>query len=61
MANPLRKTMVYLGLADEEFEYEACRRLPAGSARRAAARPAEDRTRARDAPPPSDRPHRGPT
>ena len=23
MANPLRKTMVYLGLADEEFEYEA--------------------------------------
>lgn len=22
MANPLRKTMVYLGLADEEFEYE---------------------------------------
>ena len=23
MANPLRKTMVYLGLADEELEYEA--------------------------------------
>jgi len=23
MANPLRKTMVYLGLADEEYEYEA--------------------------------------
>jgi cell division inhibitor SepF len=23
MANPLRKTMVYLGLADEEFEYDA--------------------------------------
>ncbi|NEM90017.1 cell division protein SepF [Galbitalea soli] len=23
MANPLRKTMVYLGLADEEFDYEA--------------------------------------
>ena len=22
MANPLRKTMVYLGLADEEFNYE---------------------------------------
>ena len=22
MANPLRKTMVYLGLADEEFEYD---------------------------------------
>ena len=22
MANPLRKTMVYLGLADEEFDYE---------------------------------------
>ncbi|MEO7122527.1 MAG: cell division protein SepF, partial [Lacisediminihabitans sp.] len=21
MANPLRKTMVYLGLADEEFDY----------------------------------------
>ena len=23
MANPLRKTMVYLGLADEEYDYEA--------------------------------------
>ena len=23
MANPLRKTMVYLGLADEDFDYEA--------------------------------------
>ncbi|MHB1235808.1 MAG: cell division protein SepF, partial [Microbacteriaceae bacterium] len=23
MANPLRKTMVYLGLADEELDYEA--------------------------------------
>ena len=23
MANPLRKTMVYLGLADEEFDYDA--------------------------------------
>ena len=22
MANPLRKTMVYLGLADEEFDYD---------------------------------------
>ena len=22
MANPLRKTMVYLGLADEDYEYE---------------------------------------
>ena len=29
MANPLRKTMVYLGLADEEYEYEAQQQQPA--------------------------------
>ncbi|GAB2970263.1 cell division protein SepF [Frigoribacterium salinisoli] len=29
MANPLRKTMVYLGLADEELEYEDQQREPA--------------------------------
>ncbi len=29
MANPLRKTMVYLGLADEEFEYDAVPTAPA--------------------------------
>ena len=28
MANPLRKTMVYLGLADEEFEYEDAAAAP---------------------------------
>lgn len=31
MANPLRKTMVYLGLADEEFDYEE-KQPPAQSA-----------------------------
>ncbi len=35
MANPLRKTMVYLGLADEEFDYEeAAPVAPAVSAER---------------------------
>jgi cell division inhibitor SepF len=29
MANPLRKTMVYLGLADEEYEYEQAPSAPA--------------------------------
>jgi len=29
MANPLRKTMVYLGLADEELEYDDQQREPA--------------------------------
>ena len=28
MANPLRKTMVYLGLADEEFDYEETATTP---------------------------------
>jgi len=32
MANPLRKTMVYLGLADEEFEYESGHGMPAAPA-----------------------------
>lgn len=31
MANPLRKTMVYLGLADEEFEYEDAAPAPVAS------------------------------
>ncbi len=30
MANPLRKTMVYLGLADEEFDYEDAAPAPVG-------------------------------
>jgi cell division inhibitor SepF len=38
MANPLRKTMVYLGLADEEFEYEN-QASPAPAAPVAAAQP----------------------
>ncbi len=29
MANPLRKTMVYLGLADEELEYQQAQQQPA--------------------------------
>jgi cell division inhibitor SepF len=29
MANPLRKTMVYLGLADEDYEYEQAPAAPA--------------------------------
>jgi len=32
MANPLRKTMVYLGLADEEYEYEAQQQQPSAPA-----------------------------
>lgn len=31
MANPLRKTMVYLGLADEEFDYEDAAPAPVAS------------------------------
>ena len=45
MANPLRKTMVYLGLADEDFEYE---QEPAAAPAAPAARntPAENTGRA---------------
>lgn len=32
MANPLRKTMVYLGLADEEFDYEETTAAPVAPA-----------------------------
>ena len=32
MSNPLKKTMVYLGLADEELEQEAARSAPAPAA-----------------------------
>jgi len=32
MANPLRKTMVYLGLADEEFEYDNNQAAPSAPA-----------------------------
>jgi len=32
MANPLRKTMVYLGLADEEYEYDAAAQQPSAPA-----------------------------
>lgn len=32
MTNPLRKTMVYLGLADEEVQYEGAPAAPAASA-----------------------------
>jgi len=40
MANPLRKTMVYLGLADEEYEYEAAAQPSAPAAPVARATPA---------------------
>jgi cell division inhibitor SepF len=40
MANPLRKTMVYLGLADEEYEYEAAAQPSAPAAPVAHATPA---------------------
>jgi cell division inhibitor SepF len=32
MSNPLKKTMVYLGLADEELEHEAAQAAPAPAA-----------------------------
>ena len=37
MANPLRKTMVYLGLADEEFDYEGQQAAPSAPAQPAPA------------------------
>ncbi|MBC7443268.1 MAG: cell division protein SepF [Ramlibacter sp.] len=37
MSNPLKKTMVYLGLADEELEYEAPAAAPASTAPHSAA------------------------
>ena len=40
MANPLRKTMVYLGLADEEFDYEES--VPAAAAAAPVAREARE-------------------
>ena len=40
MANPLRKTMVYLGLADEEYDDVAPEQAAAAPAPVAAARPA---------------------
>ena len=43
MANPLRKTMVYLGLADEEYEYEAAAQPSAPAAPVAHAAPAANR------------------
>jgi cell division inhibitor SepF len=52
MANPLKKTMVYLGLADEEFEYED--EQPRESA------PAPQQTAAPVAPAPQSRPERAP-
>ncbi|RFA21099.1 cell division protein SepF [Subtercola boreus] len=52
MANPLRKTMVYLGLADEELDYEETQAAPtAHVAHPQAAQPAGDRPVAYAAPP----------
>ena len=39
MANPLRKTMVYLGLADEDYEDESCPSAPVAPVAAAAVRP----------------------
>lgn len=39
MANPLRKTMVYLGLADEDYEYEQSPAAPAAPVAHAPASP----------------------
>ncbi len=44
MANPLRKTMVYLGLADEEFDYEeSAPAAPAAPVAHVAPQPAANR------------------
>jgi cell division inhibitor SepF len=43
MANPLRKTMVYLGLADEDYEYEQGPSAPAAPAAHHQAAPAPGR------------------
>jgi cell division inhibitor SepF len=42
MANPLKKTMVYLGLADEELEYEDEQPQPAQQSPRQQAAPAKE-------------------
>jgi cell division inhibitor SepF len=42
MANPLKKTMVYLGLADEELEYEDEQPQPAQQSSRQQAAPAKE-------------------
>jgi cell division inhibitor SepF len=59
MANPLRKTMVYLGLADEEFDYEeAAPTAPAAPVERHTPQPTANRAPVtplrRVAPPRSD-------
>ncbi|MBN9241096.1 MAG: cell division protein SepF [Micrococcales bacterium 70-64] len=43
MANPLRKTMVYLGLADEDYEYEQGPSAPAAPVAHHQAAPAANR------------------
>ncbi|TFB97927.1 MULTISPECIES: cell division protein SepF [Cryobacterium] len=53
MSNPLKKTMVYLGLADEELEYEAPAAAPAGNSNSAVAHSAN----AHSAAPKSAAPH----
>ncbi|AYG04760.1 cell division protein SepF [Gryllotalpicola protaetiae] len=55
MANPLKKTMVYLGLADEEFEYEEDQRESAPVSHHAPQQAA-----APVAPAPQPRPERAP-
>ncbi|GAA4154369.1 cell division protein SepF [Gryllotalpicola daejeonensis] len=59
MANPLKKTMVYLGLADEEFEYEE--EQPRESVAAPRAQPhAPQQTAAAAAPAPQPRVERAP-
>jgi cell division inhibitor SepF len=56
MANPLKKTMVYLGLADEEFEYEEEQQRESAPA----AHHAPQQSAAPVAPAPQPRPERAP-
>lgn len=54
MANPLRKTMVYLGLADEDYEYDEAPAAPAAPvAQQAPAQPRAQVTPLRRAPRPA--------
>ncbi|TFD81621.1 cell division protein SepF [Cryobacterium fucosi] len=60
MSNPLKKTMVYLGLADEELEYEAPAAAPAANSNSAVAHSANTHSaNTHSAAPKSAAPHSG--